>query len=154
MPLPQAYRSLPRPSSPPCAQASPTCLHSLDYNNLLTQAERLQSLLPRPTRPFSGLHASQHAQCTPPIVSSVNHFLRNSDEMPPFNKDSQIRDSTTLPLSKSIDAHRRDTSKLGVATRRRKLEIEFGIRMYEASDYRNVFRCRMVLASYSNPLRR
>ncbi len=32
MPLPLAYRSLPRPSSPPCAQASPTCLLSLDYN--------------------------------------------------------------------------------------------------------------------------
>ena len=31
VPLPLAYRSLPRPSSPPCAQASPTCLHSLDY---------------------------------------------------------------------------------------------------------------------------
>ena len=29
--LPLAYRSLPRPSSPPCAQASPTCLLSLDY---------------------------------------------------------------------------------------------------------------------------
>ena len=32
VPLPLAYRSLPRPSSPPCAQASPTCLRSLDYN--------------------------------------------------------------------------------------------------------------------------
>ena len=31
VPLPLAFRSLPRPSSPPCAQASPTCLHSLDY---------------------------------------------------------------------------------------------------------------------------
>ena len=31
VPLPPAYRSLPRPSSPPCAQASPTCLRSLDY---------------------------------------------------------------------------------------------------------------------------
>ena len=30
MPLPQAYRSLPRPSSPLCAQASPTYLRSLD----------------------------------------------------------------------------------------------------------------------------
>ena len=29
--LPDAFRSLPRPSSPPCAQASPTCLQSLDY---------------------------------------------------------------------------------------------------------------------------
>ena len=31
--LPPAYRSLPRPSSPPCAQASPTGLQSLDYTN-------------------------------------------------------------------------------------------------------------------------
>ena len=31
VPLPLAYRSLPRPSSPPCAQASSTCLRSLDY---------------------------------------------------------------------------------------------------------------------------
>ena len=30
--LPPAFRSLPRPSSPPCAQASPTCLRSLDHN--------------------------------------------------------------------------------------------------------------------------
>ena len=32
VPLPRASRSLPRPSSPPCAQASPTCLPSLDHN--------------------------------------------------------------------------------------------------------------------------
>jgi hypothetical protein len=31
VPLPRAYRSLPRPSSPLCAQASPTCLRSLDH---------------------------------------------------------------------------------------------------------------------------
>jgi hypothetical protein len=31
VPLPLAFRSLPRPSSPPCAQASPTGLRSLDY---------------------------------------------------------------------------------------------------------------------------
>src|SRR5436305_13345052 len=31
LPLPRAFRSLPRPSSPPCAQASPTCLLLLDY---------------------------------------------------------------------------------------------------------------------------
>jgi hypothetical protein len=30
VPLPRAYRSLPRPSSPLCAQASPTCHLSLD----------------------------------------------------------------------------------------------------------------------------
>ena len=32
VPLPQAYRSLPRPSSPSCAQASSTCIRSLDHN--------------------------------------------------------------------------------------------------------------------------
>ncbi len=31
VPLPLAYRSLPRPSSPSCAQASPTCFRSLDH---------------------------------------------------------------------------------------------------------------------------
>ena len=31
VPLPRAFRSLPRPSSPPCAQASPTCLPPLDH---------------------------------------------------------------------------------------------------------------------------
>src|SRR3982751_731340 len=35
--LPRAFRSLPRPSSPPCAQASPTCPRSLDY--ITRQAE-------------------------------------------------------------------------------------------------------------------
>ncbi len=43
VPLPLAYRSLPRPSSPPCAQASPTCLHSLDYNNLWFKQSVLRS---------------------------------------------------------------------------------------------------------------
>jgi hypothetical protein len=41
VPLPRAYRSLPRPSSPLCAQASPTCLRSLDY--LVVQAEHARS---------------------------------------------------------------------------------------------------------------
>ena len=40
VPLPRAYRSLPRPSSPPCAQAFPTCLHSLDSNSFLTKYAR------------------------------------------------------------------------------------------------------------------
>src|SRR5687767_2766898 len=40
--LPPAYRSLPRPSSPPCAQASPTCLLLLDFHipmELIRQTE-------------------------------------------------------------------------------------------------------------------
>ena len=42
VPLPRASRSLPRPSSPPCAQASPTCLRSLDYTD--RQAEHARPL--------------------------------------------------------------------------------------------------------------
>ncbi len=41
VPLPQAYRSLPRPSSPSCAQASPTCFRSLDHKTC--QAEHARS---------------------------------------------------------------------------------------------------------------
>ena len=40
VPLPRASRSLPRPSSPPCAQASPTCLPSLDYKKPIKQSLR------------------------------------------------------------------------------------------------------------------
>ena len=43
VPLPQAYRSLPRPSSPPCAQASPTCPRSLDHTNC-DEAEHAQQI--------------------------------------------------------------------------------------------------------------
>ena len=42
VPLPRAFRSLPRPSSPPCAQAFPTCLRLLDYITL-RQAEHARS---------------------------------------------------------------------------------------------------------------
>ncbi len=47
VPLPQAYRSLPRPSSPPCAQASSTCLRSLDYMFCSKQSTRDLLLLHR-----------------------------------------------------------------------------------------------------------
>ena len=50
VPLPRAYRSLPRPSSPLCAQASPTYFRSLDSSQtvqakhaLFRTSERLQN---------------------------------------------------------------------------------------------------------------
>ena len=39
--LPRAFRSLPRPSSPPCAQASPTCLRSLDHITVSSRARAI-----------------------------------------------------------------------------------------------------------------
>ena len=47
VPLPRASRSLPRPSSPLCAQASPTCLLSLDYKDL--RQTELRALFQRVT---------------------------------------------------------------------------------------------------------
>ena len=75
VPLPRASRSLPRPSSPPCAQASPTCLPSLDYKNRSSRA---------------------YAHCF--LTSDV--FLRKS-----LSKDSSIPRSTIHPLSNSDDPH-------------------------------------------------
>jgi hypothetical protein len=46
VPLPRASRSLPRPSSPPCAQASPTCLLSLDYKTRQAELRALPRNLP------------------------------------------------------------------------------------------------------------
>src|SRR6185369_5406395 len=46
VPLPRASRSLPRPSSPPCAQASPTCLLSLDYQFRQAELRALPRNLP------------------------------------------------------------------------------------------------------------
>src|SRR5678816_4042929 len=54
VPLPRASRSLPRPSSPPCAQASPTCLPSLDYTTRQAELRALRRnllSLPTPTVP-------------------------------------------------------------------------------------------------------
>ncbi len=50
VPLPRAFRSLPRPSSPPCAQASPTCLRSLDHIVSQTATKQIKRDLQRVIR--------------------------------------------------------------------------------------------------------
>jgi hypothetical protein len=115
VPLPQAYRSLPRPSSPPCAQASPTCLHSLDYNNLFTKQSAYK--LSRPPTGLSAVRAHLHsAQCAVPFIIECQSDHPSLDEMPPFNKDSQIRDLPLLPLSKSIELVLNSKSIFSTAT--------------------------------------
>src|ERR1700730_1785383 len=70
VPLPLAYRSLPRPSSPSCAQASPTCFRSLDHivvfkqstrDLLVQQVKRLAQLHPPPPALADGAHAGSIA---------------------------------------------------------------------------------------------
>ena len=92
VPLPPAYRSLPRPSSPPCAQASPTCLRSLDYN-MLCQAEHARSF-----RSFQRVTI---------LVLIVQDEIEKS-----LNENSQIRDLPPLPLSNSSDARTRRPASL------------------------------------------
>ena len=58
VPLPRASRSLPRPSSPLCAQASPTCLPLLDHK--MVQAE-IRALLSQSTYYQSSSSHSWHA---------------------------------------------------------------------------------------------
>ena len=105
VPLPLAYRSLPRPSSPPCAQASPTCLLSLDYNTHSSKHNAYHYHDPHQTfQPTTIARTARNARR--PSVSSVNHCVHHNcllDEMPPFNKDSQIRDLPLLPLSNSAE---------------------------------------------------
>ena len=50
VPLPRAYRSLPRPSSPLCAQASPTYFRSLDSSQLFKQSTRYFERVKRANR--------------------------------------------------------------------------------------------------------
>ena len=48
VPLPRAFRSLPRPSSPSCAQASPTRLRSLDHITSSSRARAWNRRTPTP----------------------------------------------------------------------------------------------------------
>jgi hypothetical protein len=77
VPLPRASRSLPRPSSPPCAQASPTCLLSLDYTNPPSRTTR--------------------------IVVRVMFLTKQSSQI----RILSIPRSTIHPLSNSTDPHGR-----------------------------------------------
>ena len=76
VPLPGASRSLPRPSSPLCAQASPTCLPSLDYSISAKQ---------------------NYAHCFKRVTFSCEKVFSY--------KDSLIPRSTIHPLSNSNDPH-------------------------------------------------
>src|SRR6476659_8705717 len=71
VPLPRASRSLPRPSSPPCAQASPTCLHSLDY--ISRQAE-LRALRRNLLLTNSHLRSVHHASVSPAALERTVSF--------------------------------------------------------------------------------
>ena len=84
VPLPRASRSLPRPSSPLCAQASPTCLPSLDHNRCI-QAE-LRALFQRVT--FSCENVISIKDSINPTIYHV-HPLSNSND-PHFSEENGV----------------------------------------------------------------
>src|SRR4051794_22512080 len=63
VPLPRASRSLPRPSSPPCAQASPTCLPSLDHKKF-KQIRASSRNLPLPILILPSRRSNRHERTT------------------------------------------------------------------------------------------
>jgi hypothetical protein len=87
VPLPRASRSLPRPSSPLCAQASPTCLLSLDHNKSC-QTE-LRALFQRVT--FSCENVISIKDSINPTIYHV-HPLSNSKD-PHFSEENGVKQS-------------------------------------------------------------
>jgi hypothetical protein len=153
VPLPQAYRSLPRPSSPPCAQASPTCLHSLDYNNLFTKQSAYKLSRPQPAFQRSGLTCTaRNAPC--PSLSSVNQII---------HRWTKCRHS--IRILKSAIYHYFRCQKASTPTTGRspkrtatygvKAEIEFGMRMCKTKRLQEIFQYHLTCwGTYSDPLRR
>jgi hypothetical protein len=136
VPLPQAYRSLPRPSSPPCAQASPTCLLSLDYNNLLIKQSVLRSF----------------------IWSCANRTRSSSDNLIQYCeiKSLSIRILKSaiyqiLPLSNSVDAHHARSPRRAASQQQENRIWDW---MYEASDLRKLSDERFAAAEATGTNRR
>ena len=96
VPLPLAYRSLPRPSSPPCAQASPTYLLSLDQisvskqnnQNKQTNNNNAQStnesilLVFRTDRPANRLFAPKHDEIESVLILDAPDLIRSEASNP------------------------------------------------------------------------
>jgi hypothetical protein len=78
--LPRAFRSLPRPSSPSCAQASPTRLRSLDHNSLTSSRAR-------------AIYFAQHRDMASPCAARqrVNCFYRRRGHRPAVDRETVSR---------------------------------------------------------------
>jgi hypothetical protein len=80
VPLPLAYRSLPRPSSPPCAQASPTCFRSLDYKILASS--RARAIYELKSANCKSRRFKSHDHSIPTVVKQLrclNNQIRDRD---------------------------------------------------------------------------
>ncbi len=107
VPLPLAYRSLPRPSSPLCAQASSTCYRSLDY---ILVAARPTGHLPRPPHD-PRLSQAEHANARravdrrPAPSSSLLHFPFPATSRVSTQNSDQIRSHQLFACSCDSISH-------------------------------------------------
>jgi hypothetical protein len=93
VPLPRAYRSLPRPSSPLCAQASPTYVRSLDS---IPWSSKARAIFERVTRLQTGPFGPDR------YYASLRFFVPC-----PFRRMGGYPRSLPRPLSNSA-SHQRD----------------------------------------------
>ncbi len=99
VPLPQAYRSLPRPSSPSCAQASPTCFRSLDH---LAVKQSTRDLL----RVIRSSPVRRHAGCPTPRPPA-NPSITGGDSFSTFTSPSIVKQQATHRSSCGAHGHGR-----------------------------------------------
>ena len=88
VPLPLAYRSLPRPSSPPCTQASPTYLLSLDQisvskqNNYNAQSTNESIFARFLKRLLERAHASERDEIESVLILDTPDLIRSGASNP------------------------------------------------------------------------
>ena len=102
VPLPLAYRSLPRPSSPLCAQASPTCFRSLDYKIVSSKARAISktSDFPNSASLKKSSHDDSLSHDLPYIrCQTANATLTRASQKQKLNWEGMTRRATCGRLS-------------------------------------------------------
>ena len=89
--LPEAYRRLPRPSSPVIAKASTTCTYSLDPIALTADTAQNQGYRTLPT--FGAHDAIYTHHPSQPLTSNLvsSKFLKNKEQLQQHSKDRTNR---------------------------------------------------------------
>ena len=124
VPLPRAYRSLPRPSSPSCAQASPTCFRSLDHKTC--QAEHARS-----TTSDSFFSFTVCNRVLTPNHAPAKTSITSVDSFPTFITPFRCQKAWVCATTPTCSGSRRQPAKRKSMMRSR---------MRETNDYQKRFR--------------
>ena len=118
VPLPPAYRRLPRPSSPPCAQASPTGRLSLDHHRNVEASVRTVVAIQASTS-----HSAVSCRPRPPLArrsgSAEIHSHSIASPLPASQSPSSVTCQISLRRWPQADGHYKPTrlaSQLSAST--------------------------------------